>query len=148
MLKEKHQQWGVPRELLEVAHTKMNSYVDAKRTEREFKVGDWVYLRLQPYKQDTVALRKNLKVATKLFGRYEVLERIGFVAYELAMSDNSRVHTVFHVSQLKRFVAQAKLQSQLPQVNATGDFDLRPLKKLEQSNLIGNHKVVYQIMVQ
>ena len=51
----KQQQWTTHLEILEAAQHKMKSYADANRTEREFVVGDGVYLKLQPYRQVTVA---------------------------------------------------------------------------------------------
>lgn len=63
----------------------MKAYADTNRTEREFVVGDWVYLKLQLYRQTTVALRKNLKLSAKFYGPYEVLEKLGHVAYRLAL---------------------------------------------------------------
>jgi hypothetical protein len=40
----------------------MNVYANKNCTEREFQEGDWVYLRLQPYRQKSVAMRKNLNL--------------------------------------------------------------------------------------
>ncbi|KAL0455650.1 UNVERIFIED_CONTAM: Retrovirus-related Pol polyprotein from transposon.6 [Sesamum latifolium] len=51
---------------------KDESYVDRKRTEREFEVGDEVFLKLQPYKQTSVALKKQLKLSAKYFGPYKI----------------------------------------------------------------------------
>ncbi|KAL8121346.1 hypothetical protein AgCh_018182 [Apium graveolens] len=126
MLTEKQQQWSELRELLETAPVGMKSYADSNRSERVFAVGDWVYLKLQPYRQVTVAIRKNLKLSAKFFGPYEILEKIGSVAYKLGLPEISRVHPVFHVSQLKRAVGQAKVHRQLPQVTQHGTFDLSP----------------------
>lgn len=58
MLEYKQQQWSRLKELLEYAQQKMKAYADAKRTAREFQKGEWVYLKLQPYRQVTVAIRK------------------------------------------------------------------------------------------
>ena len=50
------------KENLVKAQNRMKYCAEQHRTEREFLVGDWVFLKLQPYKQQTVAIRKNLKL--------------------------------------------------------------------------------------
>lgn len=148
MIQEKQQQWNRLRELLEAAQVKMKRYADAKRTEREFQKGDWVYLKLQPYRQVTVAIRKSLKLSAKYFGPYEILEKVGKVAYKLALPETSRVHPVFHVSQLKKAIGQSKVQKQLPQVTENGTFDLSPLRQLDNRSILRDHKMVYQKLIQ
>lgn len=111
MLNERQQQWSVLKDLLEAAQLRMKHFADCNRTEREFKVGDWVYLKLQPYRQVTVALRKNMKLSAKYFGPYELLEKLGPVAYKLALPETSRIHPVFHVSQLKKSVGHGKVHN-------------------------------------
>ena len=77
------------KEALIQAQSRMKFYADSKRTEREFTVGDWVYLRLQPYRQATEALCRNLKLAPRFFGQFQVLARIGSVAYRLQLPPSS-----------------------------------------------------------
>lgn len=148
MLANKQQQWSALKEILEAAQVRMKAFADKNRSERVFVVGDWVYLKLQPYRQVTVAIRKNLKLSAKFFGPYKVLERVGTVAYRLDLPTTSRVHPVFHVSQLKKAVGQAKVHRQLPHVNSQGTFEISPLRKLDSRNLIKDHKVVYQALIQ
>ena len=59
----------------------MKTPYDQGRVEREFVVGNWVYLRLQPYRQTSLALRQSHKLFPLFYGLYHVLERIGSVAY-------------------------------------------------------------------
>lgn len=75
----------------------MKSQANKHRSGREFAVGDFVFLKLQPYLQSSIAPRANHKLAFKFYGPCEIVERIGEVAYKLALLATSRVHPVFHV---------------------------------------------------
>ncbi|KAE8690574.1 hypothetical protein F3Y22_tig00110894pilonHSYRG00006 [Hibiscus syriacus] len=63
---------------------------------REFQEGDEVYLKLQPYRQTSLALMKNLKLAARFFGPYKIQKRIGQVTYKLELPPESKSHPVFH----------------------------------------------------
>jgi len=50
----------------------MKTQADKHRTERVFEEGDWVYLRLQPYRHKSLALRWNLKLSPRFYGPFWV----------------------------------------------------------------------------
>ncbi|WVZ10094.1 hypothetical protein V8G54_014624 [Vigna mungo] len=80
------------------AQERMKQLADKHISEREFQIGDLVYVKLHPYKQISVAFRNNAKLAPKYYGPYPILEKIGVVAYKVQLPVNSLIHNVFHVS--------------------------------------------------
>ena len=69
----------------------------------EFEVGDHVFLKVMP-KRGVVRSGKRGKLSPRFIGPFEILERIGVVAYRLALPPNmSGVHEVFHVSMLRKY---------------------------------------------
>ncbi|KAJ9547439.1 hypothetical protein OSB04_019982 [Centaurea solstitialis] len=88
-----------------------------------------VYLKLMPYRQTTVAHHINQKLAPQFYGPYEVVERIGQVAYKLKLPPTSSIHPVFHVSQLKKMIGDQQVTVDLP-AGCAAEFVMEPEKVL------------------
>ena len=99
------------------AQSRMKQYFDKKHSERSFQVGDMVFLKLQRYKQKSLPSKTLHKLSAKYFGPFEVLERIGSVAYRIKLPPLATIHDVFHVSLLKKKLgSSAVVQTTLPPV--------------------------------
>ena len=73
-----------------------------RRRPLEFEVGDHVFLKVMP-KREVVRFGKRGKLSPKFIGPFEILERVGIVAYRLALPPSmSGVHEVFHVPMLRK----------------------------------------------
>lgn len=76
----------------------MKQQADSGRTERNFEVGDWVLLKLHSYRQKSMENRALDKLVPRYYGPYEVLAKVGKVAYTLKLPVGSKIHPTFHVS--------------------------------------------------
>lgn len=83
------------------AQNRMKSQADKKRSDRQFQVGDSVFLKLQPYIQTSLAPRSNSKLCFKYFGPFTIIDKIGSAAYKLELPQGTSIHPVFHASLLK-----------------------------------------------
>ncbi|KAL4303471.1 hypothetical protein GQ457_10G029000 [Hibiscus cannabinus] len=83
------------------AQVRMKNQADKHRRELELEEGSWAFVRLQPYRHLSLRLQKHHKLGPSFFGPYRIIKRIGQVAYKLELPDSTRIHPVFHVSQLK-----------------------------------------------
>jgi hypothetical protein len=79
----------------------MVQQADKHRSDRVFSIGDYVYLKLQPYRQLSMKSHGFHKLLPKFYGPFPVIDRIGATAYKLELPDSAAIHNVFHVSQLK-----------------------------------------------
>lgn len=144
-LKEREQMTELLRQQLLRVQQRMKSQADKHHSERNFEVGDQVWLKLQPYVQTSVASRTNHKLAFRYFGPYEVIKKVGTVAYELKLPPNSKVHLVFHVSLLKKATCTLSYPvSRLPDDTATVKTpELLLNKRLKNKN----NRVITQVLV-
>ncbi|KAE8728969.1 hypothetical protein F3Y22_tig00004035pilonHSYRG00004 [Hibiscus syriacus] len=137
------------KENLLLAHNRMKQQADKHRTEREFHVGDDVYLKLQPYRQNSLALRKNLKLSARYFGPYKIIEKIGLVAYRLRLPPYSKIHPVFHVSLLKKKIGSNMLTSlDPPEVGDDGQLKIYPAIVLDKRSVKRQNRPVTQLLIQ
>jgi len=139
---------SILKEHLREAQHQMKTQADKHRTEREFQPGDWVFLRLQPYRQKTIALRRNLKLSPRFFGPFKVLRRLGSVAYELDLPSDARIHPVFHVSCLKKKLGlHITPLSTLPPIDAAGEIRPEPEELLARRMVKRHGKAATEVLV-
>ncbi|KAJ0680361.1 putative nucleotidyltransferase, Ribonuclease H [Helianthus annuus] len=116
------------------ARNRQKSYADKGRKPMEFETGDNVLLKVSPWK-GVVRFGKKGKLAPRYVGPFKILERIGKVAYRLDLPEGlSNVHPVFHVSNLKKCLADEGLHVPLEdlQVNETLHFVEKPVEIMDQ----------------
>lgn len=85
------------------AQQRMQSLANKRRSDRQLQVGDWVYLKIQLYRQTTVSNQSFTKLSAKFYGPYQVIQKVGPIAYKLLLPPQIFIHPTFHISQLKLY---------------------------------------------
>ncbi|PHT44079.1 putative LRR receptor-like serine/threonine-protein kinase [Capsicum baccatum] len=122
---------------------RMKLLADKSRTNTVLEVGDWTYVKLKPFKQNNLRLQRDHKLGRRYFGPYQVLKRIGSVAYRLELPEFAKIHSVFHISILKHSVGTpdqqvTPLHLNVPTTENPADFNLEDKVALQEGTRILN----------
>eukprot|EP00253_Pinus_taeda_P005788 PITA_05788 len=149
MLKEMEDMMKRVRANLKAAQNRQKSFADRKRRFKEFQVGDHVYVRIQARKS-TLQWSGCAKLAPRYCGTFQVLTKIGPVAYQLALPSHIWVHNVFHVLVLKKYVYDPKhvIRWQDIQVEPEGEVLVEPLSIVDRRKVQLWRRAITQVKVQ
>ncbi|XP_019059514.1 PREDICTED: uncharacterized protein LOC104825588 [Tarenaya hassleriana] len=120
---------------LKVAQDRQKSYADRRRRDFTVEVGDLVFLRVQAIRGYT-RFGKTGKLKPRYIGPYPVIAKVGAVAYRLDLPPElGRIHDVFHVSMLRKYIADPSHILQPQEIELTSDVRIRdqPLQIFESS---------------
>ena len=103
LIRDTSEKVSLIRQRLLTAQSRQKSYANVRRRPLELKVGDHVFLKVIP-KRGVVRFCKHRKLSLRFIRPFEILERVGTIAYWLALPPSmSGVHEVFHISMLRRY---------------------------------------------
>ena len=128
------------RDKLKIAQDRQKSYADNRRRDLEFQVGDKVFLRISPWK-GVLRFGKREKLSPRYIGPYEIIERIGEVAYRLKLpSELARIHDVFHVSMLRKYIPDSShiLRDQPIELKENLTYEERPVQILDMKEQVSS----------
>ena len=136
-------------ERMRASQSRQKSYVDQRRRPLEFAVGDHVFLRITPTTGVGKAIRSR-KLSPKFIGPYQILRKIGPVAYEIAIPPQlSNLHSVFHVSQLRKYVSDPShvLESEDLQIRGDLSVEVQPVSICDRQTRQRKGKLVSLVRV-
>ncbi|GJV39753.1 hypothetical protein Tco_1418193 [Tanacetum coccineum] len=129
---------------LKAARDRQKSYADMRRKPLEFSVGDYVLLKVSPWK-GVVRFRKKGKLAPRFVRPFKIIEKVGPVVYRLDLTKElDGVHDTFHVSNLKKCLVDPTLQVPLDEIRVDDKLNFmeepveimeREFKKLKRSRI-------------
>ncbi|KAJ9558815.1 LOW QUALITY PROTEIN: hypothetical protein OSB04_013429 [Centaurea solstitialis] len=137
-------------ERLKAAQSRQKSYADKRRSDLEFCVGDKVLLKVSPWK-GVIRFRKRGKLGPRFIGPFEIVARVGKVAYRLELPPElSQIHDTFHVSQLRKCLADESAYVPLEdiEVDERLNYVEKPIAVLERKTKTLRNKEIGIVKVQ
>ena len=130
------------------AQQRMKKQADKHRSDKQLEQGTWVYVKLQPYRQHSLALSRNQKLGQRFFGPFPMIARVGAVAYRLQLPAHAKIHPVFYVSVLKIHRGPTPTQlGAMPDIDELGLLPAEPVTILSRKlGKKGNKAVVYLLI--
>ena len=138
------------RQKIKASQDRQKSYADVRRKDLEFEVGDSVYLKVSPTKGN-VRFGFSGKLKPRYIGPFDIIARIGDMAYELALPPNmDKIHNVFHVSMLKKYVRdESHIIPDFGELNVQPDttYEEKPIKILDTRDKVLRRKTIRLVKV-
>ena len=137
------------KEHLRTAQSRQKSYVDNRRRTLEFEVGDHVFLKVSPTK-GVVRFGLRGKLNPRFVGPFEILEKVGEVAYRLALPPVlSGVHNVFHVSMLRKYISDPNHVIKVVPLQLKEDlsYDEEPMKIVDRKKQVLRRRIIPYVKV-
>ncbi|XP_027364443.1 uncharacterized protein LOC113871550 [Abrus precatorius] len=130
MIRQTTEQIKMIQEKMRATQSRQKSYADKRRRSLEFKEGYHVFLKVMPVTGIGRAM-KSKKLTSRFIGPYQILRRIGNVAYQIDFPPFlSNIHDVFHVSQLKKYIPDPShiIESDTVQVRENLTYDVQTVR--------------------
>ncbi|KAK9076066.1 hypothetical protein SSX86_004399 [Deinandra increscens subsp. villosa] len=140
----------IVRARLKAAQDRQKSYADKRRRPIEFQEGDYVMLKVSPWK-GVIRFRKRGKLSPRFIGPFKILARVGKVAYQLELPEElSGIHNTFHVSYLRKCLADESTYVPLDDlvIDDKLNYVERPIAILDRKVKRLRNKEVNQVKVQ
>jgi hypothetical protein len=112
-------------------------------------VGDRVFLKVKPYGK-IIRFGKKGKLAPRYIGPFMIIERIGNVAYRLELPvELERIHNVFHVSMLRKYIPDDShvLPLEKVEVNEDATYKTQPIQILDRKEQVLRSKSIPLVKV-
>lgn len=138
------------RKRLLTAQSRQKSCADRRRKELSFEVGDHVFLKISPTK-GVVRFGIKGKLSPRFVELFEILERVGKVAYRLALPPKlNRVHNVFYISMLRKYIPYQShiIRHDNIEIEEELSFEEPPLRIIEKKEHRLRRKVISMVKVQ
>ncbi|GAU28744.1 hypothetical protein TSUD_372530 [Trifolium subterraneum] len=131
---------------LQRAQDRMKNFADAKRTDRSFNVGEWVFLKLRPYRQQSVVSRINVKLAVRYYVEHELPQEVeesgvehftpeGVLATRLNGPEGQRVKQVL-IQWTDKAVEEATWEDMVTIANQFPEFNLEDKVALLEGGIV------------
>ena len=149
MIRDTLEKVSLIRQRLLTTQSRQKSYADVRRQPLEFEVGDHVFLKVMP-KRGVVRFGKRGKLSPRFIGPFKILERVGTIAYRLALpASMSGVHEVLHVSMIQRYTLDPAhlLDWGEIEVDTDGTFEEGPVCIMDCRDQVLQRKIVRLVRV-